>query len=75
VANDRNWLQTAAIEVCLPYNFAVVFDFIYFRFRPSKEKRIGNDLPNRQNAAVRSMFLFLFYNAHCLLTHRVSLRS
>jgi hypothetical protein len=38
VANDRNWPQTAAIEVCLPYNLAVVFDFIYFRFRPNKEK-------------------------------------
>jgi hypothetical protein len=38
VANDRNWPQTAAIEVCLPYNFAVVFDFVYFRFRPSKAK-------------------------------------
>jgi hypothetical protein len=38
VANDRNWPETAAIEVCLPYNFAVVFDFIYFHFRPSKEK-------------------------------------
>jgi hypothetical protein len=38
VANDRNWLQTAAIEVCLPYNFAVVFDFMYFHFRASKTK-------------------------------------
>jgi hypothetical protein len=38
VANDRNWPQTAAIEVCLPYYFAVVFDFMYFRFRPSKAK-------------------------------------
>ncbi len=27
MANDGNWPQTAAIEVCLPYNFAVVFDF------------------------------------------------
>jgi hypothetical protein len=23
VANDKNWPQTAAIKVCLPYNFAV----------------------------------------------------
>ncbi len=38
VANDRNWPQTTAIEVCLHYNFAVVFDFMYFRFRPSKAK-------------------------------------
>ncbi len=38
VANDRNWPQTAVIEVCVPYNFAVVFDFVYFRFRPNKAK-------------------------------------
>ncbi len=38
VANDRNWPETAAIEVCLPNNFAVVCDFMYFRFCPSKAK-------------------------------------
>jgi hypothetical protein len=38
VANDRIWSRIAAIEVCLPFNFAVVFDFMYFRFRPSKAK-------------------------------------
>jgi hypothetical protein len=32
------------IEVCLPFNFAVVFNFMYFRFRPSKAKSIGNVL-------------------------------
>ncbi len=51
MANDRNWSQTAAIEVCLLFNFAVVFDYMYFRFRPSKAKSIGNVLTNRQNAA------------------------
>jgi hypothetical protein len=51
VANDRNWPQTPAIEVCLHGNFAVVFDFMYFRFRPSKAKWIGNFLTIRQNAA------------------------
>jgi hypothetical protein len=30
--------RTAAIEVRFSLNFAVVFDFIYFRFRPSKAK-------------------------------------
>ncbi len=50
MANDRNWPQTVAIDVCLPYNFAVVFDFMYFRFRPSEAKLIGNVLTNRQNA-------------------------
>jgi hypothetical protein len=69
-----NLARTAAIEACLPVNFAVVFDFTYFRFLPSKAKRIGNVLPNRRNAAIRSMFFFLLYNAHCLLAHQVSLR-
>jgi hypothetical protein len=56
-------------------NFAVIFDFIYVRFCPSKAKWIVNVIPNRRNAAIRSMFFFLLYNEHCLLTHRVSLRS
>ncbi len=50
--------RTAAIDVLFSFNFAVVFDFMYFRFRPSKAKRIGNVLTNRRNAAIRSMFLF-----------------
>ncbi len=50
MANDRNWNRTAAVEVCLPFNFAVVFDFMYFRFRPSKAKSIGSVLMNRQKA-------------------------
>ncbi len=32
----RNWYQTAGIEVCLSLNFAVVFDFVNFRFRQVK---------------------------------------
>ncbi len=51
VANNRNWSRTAAIEVFLAFNFAVVFDFMYFRFRPSKAKSIGDVLTNRKNAA------------------------
>ncbi len=58
MANDGNWPQTAAIEVCLPYNFAVVFDFMYFRFCASKAKLIGDVLTIRQNAANTSSFLF-----------------
>ena len=33
-----NLAQTAAIDVRFSINFAVVFDFIYFRFRPSTAK-------------------------------------
>jgi hypothetical protein len=43
--------QTAAIDVLFSVNFAVVFDFMYFSFHPSKAKSIGNVLTNRQNAA------------------------
>ena len=63
VANNRNWSWTAAIEVCLPFNFAVVFDFIYFRFRPSKAKWIGVVLTNRQNAEnyVQRFFFWSYF--------------
>jgi hypothetical protein len=79
VANDRNWSRTAAIEVRLPFNFAVVFDFMYFRFRPSKAKSIGIVLTNRQNAAncsstrnLKGVFLdfldfFMYDTQHCFI--------
>ncbi len=38
VSNDHNLSRIAAIDVLFSINFAVVFDFIYFRFRPSKAK-------------------------------------
>ncbi len=47
----NNMSLTAAIDVLFSLNFAVVFDFMYFHFRPSKAKSIGNVLTNRQNAA------------------------
>ncbi len=50
-APNVSW--TAAIDVLFSINSAVVFDFMYFRFRPSKAKSIGNVLTNRQNAAKR----------------------
>jgi hypothetical protein len=33
-----NLSRTSAIGVLFSINFAVIFDFIYFRFRPSKAK-------------------------------------
>ncbi len=60
VSNIRNMPRTAAIEVLFSFNFAVVFDFMYFHLRPSKAKWIGNVLTNRRNAAIRSMFFFSF---------------
>ncbi len=51
VSNIRNMSQTAAIEVLFFFNFAVIFDFMYFRFRPSKANWIGDVLTIRQNAA------------------------
>jgi hypothetical protein len=38
VSNCPNLAPTVAIEVRFSLNFAVVFDFICFRFRPSKAK-------------------------------------
>ncbi len=52
--NVHNMSLTVAIDVLFSVNFAVVFDFMYFRFRPSKAKSIGNVPPNRQNAAKRA---------------------
>jgi hypothetical protein len=52
---------TAAIDVLFSLNFAIVFDFMYFRFRPGKAKSIGNALTNRQNAA-NFLLRFLFLN-------------
>ncbi len=51
VSNCPNLARTAGIEVRFSLNFAVVFDFMYFRFRPSKAKWIGDVMTNRQNAA------------------------
>ncbi len=42
---------TSAIDVLFSLNFVIVVDLMYFRFRPSKAKSIGNVLTNRQNAA------------------------
>ncbi len=36
--NVHNMCLTVAIDVLFSVNFAVVFDFMYFRFRPSKAK-------------------------------------
>ncbi len=46
-----NLSGTAAIDVLFSINFAVVFDIMYFRFRPSKAKWLGDVLTNGQNAA------------------------
>ncbi len=48
-----NLARTVAIEVRFSLNFAVVFDFIYFRFRPSNAKWLGIVLLNRQNTEKR----------------------
>jgi hypothetical protein len=55
VAKVRNRSRTVSIRAS--FNFAVVFDLIYFRFRQVKLNLyfIGNVLLKRQNAAVRSM--------------------
>jgi hypothetical protein len=74
MANVRNESRTMAMEVCFSFNFVVVFDFNLFPVPPSKAKSIGDVLMYRQNAATWYLFFSLFYNAHCLLTHRIILR-
>ena len=75
-----NLSRTAAIDVLFSINFAVVFDFMYFRFRPSKAKWIGDVLTNRQNAAnylqrfLHCPPLHIWIAASILKTERYSLR-
>ena len=45
-----------------------------FPYPPIKPKLSGDVPMNRQNAAARRIFFFLFCNVHCLLTHRIILR-
>jgi hypothetical protein len=59
VPNVPNMSLTATINVLFSLNSAVVFDFMYFRFRPRKANSIGNALTNRQNAA-NFLLPFLF---------------
>ncbi len=73
MANVGNGSRTLAIEVCLSFNFAVVFDFNLFPVPLSKAKSIGDVLTNRQNSATWYLVFLLFYNVHCLLTHRIIL--
>ncbi len=78
--NIHNMSLTAAIDVLFSVNFAVVFDFIYFRFRPSKAKSIGNVQPNRQNAAKRAQEICLrikdgYLRCANILTQRCLLRQ
>ncbi len=63
VSNCPNLAQTAAIEVRFSLNFAIIFDFMYFRFRPSKAKWIGDVLTNRQNAAkyLQRFFIWSYF--------------
>jgi hypothetical protein len=76
MANVGNGSRTIAIEVCFSFNLAVVFDFNLFPVLPSKAKSTG-DVPTNSlpiDFATWYLVFFLFYNAHCLLTHRFILR-
>jgi hypothetical protein len=69
MANVGNGSRIMAIEVCFSFILAVVFDFNLLPVPPSKAKSIGDILTNRQNAATWYLF-FLFYNVHCMSTHK-----
>jgi hypothetical protein len=74
MANVGKESQTMAIEACFSFNFDLVFDFNLFPVPPSKAKSIGDVLTNRKNATTWYFVFLLFYNAYCLLTHRITLR-
>jgi hypothetical protein len=52
VPNVHNMSLTTAIDVLFSLNFAVVFDFMYFRFRPSKAKSIGIVMTNSKTQRI-----------------------
>jgi hypothetical protein len=60
VPNVHNMSLTAVIDVLFSVDFAVVFNLMYFRFRPGNAKWLAIVLPNRHNAAIRSMFFSSF---------------
>jgi hypothetical protein len=54
MANGHNRSRTVTIEVCVLFNFPIIFDFNLFPAPPNKAQFIGNVLLNRQNAAISS---------------------
>ncbi len=50
-----------AIEVCLLFNFAVVFNFNVFPFPPSKAQSLGDFPMNRKNAANCSPLFWIWF--------------
>ncbi len=69
-----NLSRTLAIDVLFSVNFAVLFDFIYFRFRPGKAKWIGNVLPNRRNAANYLQRFFFWSSFVCSVISRFQIK-
>ncbi len=70
MSNCPNLARTAVIEVRFSLNFAVVFDFMYFCFRPSKAKWIGDVLTNRYNAANYLQHSFFLSTFVCCVIRR-----
>ncbi len=64
VAYVRYRSRTLAIKVCLSFNFAVVFNYNVFPFRPRKSKLVGDVLMGRQNVATMYMFFFFTFITH-----------
>jgi hypothetical protein len=56
VSNCPNLARTAAIYVLFSINFAVVLYLIYFHFRPSKAKGIGNVLQAKRYSKIYVFF-------------------
>jgi hypothetical protein len=74
MTNIRNRSRTVALRFVSLLIILSSLILIYFRFRQVMQY-IGDVPINRQNAAIRFLVFFLFYNTHCLLTHRIILRG
>jgi hypothetical protein len=57
MANVRNRTRTIAMELCLSFNFGVVFDVNLLPVPPSKAQFIGNVLMYMQNVAISFSFI------------------
>ncbi len=63
--------MTYVSQACLPFKFAVVFNFNVFPFPPSKLE--GNDRVNRKIHQIGTWFFSLSHNRQWILMHRIIL--
>ncbi len=72
IANVGNGSLTMAIEVCFSFNLLSSLILIYFLFRQEEQNQYAVSSRIGKTWQLGTCF-FLFYDAHCLLTHRIIL--